>query len=397
MKKNEEKRWENEGGALDPEASADTDAGLFSENEHLMSGIEPSFAEIGDLKTVGGSTIPNVRVAYQTFGEFTGDNAILICHALTGTSNVVGWWDKLVGPGLAIDTDKYFVIGNNLLGGCQGSTGPIVAQASRLHPDPSGTDHIPIPPDVARASRLHPDAAFPIITVEDQVAAQAALLRSLNIERLHAVVGCSTGGFHALRWAESHPIPVSKVIVSASGARQNVRQLALNEAARQAIMRDPKWRKGDYPADDPPAQGLAVARMIGHIAYLSGEALERKFGRHLQYESLEHALTPQFAVESYLNYQGDKFVDRFDANSFLILTRAANFFDLQSLASAKSEFLFISYTSDTLFPPSMAQELHEMALAQGLPSTFVDIDLPFGHDSFLLDGDLQGSAIRNFL
>jgi homoserine O-acetyltransferase len=361
------RRWENEGGALNPDVQASIDAGLFSENERLMVGIDPSIAEIGDLQTSGGKLISNVRIAYQTFGEYTGDNAILICHALTGTSNVIGWWDRLVGPGLAIDTDRYSIIGNNLLGGCQGSTGPTTA------------------------------SDFPIITVEDQVAAQAALLKALDIDSLHAVVGCSTGGFHALHWAVSHPVPISKVIVSASGARQNARQLALNEAARQAIMRDPKWLGGDYSHHDPPAQGLAVARMIGHIAYLSGDALELKFGRNLQNDEINFSLKPQFAVESYLNYQGDKFVGRFDANSFLVLTRAANFFDLKSLKGADSEFLFIAYTSDTLFPPSMSEELVDMANQQGLKSELEVVNLPYGHDAFLLDDKEQGAAIERFL
>ncbi|MDQ2986993.1 MAG: homoserine O-acetyltransferase [Armatimonadota bacterium] len=360
------KRWETEGGALD--------AGLFDENARLTAGVDPLFAQIGDFVTTSGAIIKNATIAYQTFGEFTGDNAILICHALTGTSNVVGWWDRIVGPGLAIDTDKYFVIGNNLLGGCQGSTGPsTVVDGAAL------------------------GSGFPVLTIEDQVSAQAALLPTLGVENLRAVVGCSTGGFHALEWATQREVPVVKVVISASGPRQNARQLALNEAARQAIMRDPKWLGGDYPLNDPPSQGLALARMIGHIAYLSGQALETKFGRSVQNDKMAFTLDPTFSVESYLNYQGDKFTDRFDANSLLILTRAANFFDLQSLDGALADFLFIAFTSDTLFPVSMSRELHEMARSAGLKSRVVEIDLPFGHDAFLLDGDEQGAAIREFL
>ena len=307
-------------------------------------------------------------------GSSPAANAILICHALTGTSNVVGWWDRIVGPGLAIDTDKYFVIGNNLLGGCQGSTGP----ATVVDGKPLGS-------------------RFPVITVTDQVAAQSRLLDYLGVRELHAVAGCSTGGFHALQWSVSGLMPISKVVVSASGARQNARQLALNEVARQAIMRDPKWRGGDYDLDDPPVQGLSVARMIGHIAYLSGEALEVKFGREPQNEKAHLTFSPEFAVESYLNYQGDKFADRFDANSLLILTRAANFFDLQSLQGAKSNFLFVAYTSDTLFPVAMSEELHNMAIAAGCNSHLEVVALPYGHDAFLLDGESQGAAIRGVL
>jgi homoserine O-acetyltransferase len=275
---------------------------------------------------------------------------------------------------LAIDTDKYFVIGNNLLGGCQGSTGP----SSSVDGRPLGSQ-------------------FPVLAVEDQVEAQSRLLSQLGVESLYAVVGCSTGGFHALQWAVSGLLPISRVIVSASGARQNARQLALNEAARQSIMRDPKWNGGDYQLDDPPAQGLSVARMIGHIAYLSGEAFELKFGRQPQSEQISLSFSPQFAVESYLNYQGDKFVDRFDANSFLHLTRAANFFDLQSLRGCQSDCLFIAFSSDTLFPAEMSSELHSMVQQAGCESTLKVIDLPYGHDAFLLDGEQQGAAIRAFL
>ena len=350
------------------------DSGLFDENARLMAGVSPELASIGDIETRSGGVVKDASIAYQTFGEYNGDNAILICHALTGTSNVVGWWDRVVGPGLAIDTDRYFVIGNNLLGGCQGSTGP----STIVDGKPLGS-------------------RFPVLTVDDQVEAQAKLLASIGVSRLHAVVGCSTGGFHALQWAVAPSVPVGKVVVSASGARQNARQLALNETARQAIMRDPKWLGGDYPLDDPPKQGLSVARMIGHIAYLSGDALENKFGRQLQGEALNIGMNPQFAVESYLNYQGDKFVERFDANSLMILTRAANFFDLQSLAGSDCEFLFIAYTSDTLFPVAMSEELHAMAQNAGCSSRVEIIDLPYGHDAFLLDGEFQGTAIREFL
>ncbi len=336
---------------------------------------KPMIAKLGAFATDSGGHIPNLEIAYQTFGEFDGSNAILICHALTGTSNVPGWWDRLAGPGKPIDTGKYFVIGNNLLGGCQGSTGP-----SSLAPD----------------GRIW-GSRFPILTVEDQVRAQELLLHSLKIDGLHAVIGCSTGGFHALRWAQQHPIPVAKVAVTASGPRQNALQLALNEAGRQAIMRDPKWQGGDYPSDDPPKNGLAIARMIGHIAYLSGQALEQKFGRNPQGSSAGLSFDPEFAVESYLNYQGDKFNERFDANSYLHLTRSANFFDLQSLEGAGSEFIFISFASDTLYPPKLSEELMRMAISAGCKAEIAIIDQPYGHDSFLLDGEGQGSAIRAFI
>ena len=353
----------------------DADEALFDENARLSKVGKPETANIGDIRVASGGLIPNAQIAYEIFGEPGPNNIILVCHALTGTSNVAAWWDRLVGPGLGIDTRRWCVIGNSLLGGCNGSTGPaFLAEDGR----PYGS-------------------RFPILTIADQVEAQRRLLVHLGIERLRAVAGCSTGGFHALQWAVARPLPVDKVVISASGPRQNARQLALNEAARQAVMRDPKWRGGDYPADDPPADGLAVARMIGHIAYLDGAALESKFGRRPQGDSVSFSFAPEFAVESYLNHQGEKFVDRFDANSFLHLTRAANFFDLDSLERAAGDFLFLSFSSDTLFPPAMSEELHGMALAAGCRSQHVEIDLPFGHDAFLLDGEQQGSAIREFL
>ena len=352
------------------------DEALFQENERLQSVPDARIAQLGEFHTQHGDSIPNLEIAYQTFGEHTSDNAILICHALTGTSNVVGWWDRLIGPGKAVDTNKYFVIGNNLLGGCQGSTGP-----SSFHSDnkPWGS-------------------RFPIITVEDQVLAQQRLLSSLGIENIHSIIGCSTGGFLALDWSTRQQGFARKIITTASGPRQNAQQIALNEAARQAIMRDPKWRGGDYPQNDPPKDGLAVARMIGHIAYLSGEALERKFGRSLQGKSdYDYTLAPEFAVESYLNYQGDKFNERFDANTFLYYTRAANYFDLKSLAGAESDFLFLSFSSDWLYPAAMSYELKQMADSAGCASEVAVLDIPYGHDSFLLDGEQQGKVIAEFL
>jgi homoserine O-acetyltransferase len=349
------------------------DPALFNENARLAAGGSPSLASVGALTTISGAVIENVQIAYHTFGRHSGDNAIFICHALTGTSNAVAWWDRIVGPGLAVDTNIYYVICANLLGGCQGSTGPSTIVGGK----PIGS-------------------RFPVLTVADQNEASFRLLTSLGINKLHAVIGCSTGGFHALEFSRDKRIEIRKLVVSAGGPRQNARQLALNEAARQAIMRDPKWRNGDYPLEDPPRNGLSVARMIGHIAYLSGEALEIKFGRR-PHDDVDFAPGPRFAVESYLNYQGDKFVDRFDANSFLTLTRAANLYDLQFLTGASCDFLFIAFTSDTLFPIEMSEELHSLATTAGCDSEIGIVDLPFGHDGFLLDGEQQGTTIGNFL
>jgi homoserine O-acetyltransferase len=349
------------------------DPALFQENQRTApSADERQYLEVGRIRCERGGVLESVTVAYETWGQLSEarDNAVLTCHALSGDSHAIGWWDRLIGPGKAIDTDRYFVIGTNALGGCQGTTGP-----SCIAPDgkPYGS-------------------RFPRVTVGDMVEVQRRLVAGLGISRLHAVVGGSMGGMMAVEWTRPHPVGVRKAFVTASARAHSAMQIGFNEAARQAVMRDPKWLFGDYPLDDAPNGGLAVARMIGHLSFLSEAAFEAKFGRRVQPDA-----GGQFQVESYLNYQGDKFTNRFDANSLLALTRAIDDYDLETLDGSSSEYLFVSFTSDWIYPSHQSKTLHDMAQAAGCNSEWHDIDLPFGHDAFLLDGERQGALLAKFL
>ena len=334
--------------------------------------------EVGELETESGGYLPGVTVAYETFGTLNEqkDNAILICHAVSGDSHVVGWWDRLVGPDKAIDTDKFFVIGNNLLGGCQGTTGP----SSR------GPDGKPY------------GSRFPFITIGDMVEVQWRLVKSLGIDELCCVAGGSTGGMLATEWSIRFPGMARKVFSTAGCARANAMQIGFHETARQAILRDPNWRGGHYYDSDPPTNGLAIARMLGHLTYLSPESFERKFDRRLQDKAKpEYTWQPEFQVESYLRYQAEGFTRRFDANTLLYFLRALDYYDLQTLRGSNSEYLFACFTSDWFYPPSQSRELQELALEAGCKSTFLEVDLPYGHDAFLLDGEIQAEALQEFL
>ncbi|MFZ4507971.1 MAG: homoserine O-acetyltransferase MetX [Fimbriimonas sp.] len=357
----------------------EVDPALFRENERTAPSSDArQWFSAGEYTCEAGGYLPEVTVAYETWGTLNAarDNAILVCHALSGDSHAVGWWDRLVGPGRAIDTEKFFVICSNVLGGCQGSTGPV-----SLAPD--GRPY---------------QSRFPIITVGDMVEMQIRLVDSLGIDVLWAVAGGSMGGMQALEWTVRHPGRVRKAFVTASGAAHSAMQIGFNEAARQAIMRDPFWRGGDYPADQPPVGGLSVARMIGHLSFLSEAAFEAKFGRELRNKpQFDYHLGVEFQVESYLSYQGEKFTQRFDANSLLVLTRAIDYYDLQSLEMSQSEYLFAGFTSDWIYPLHQSEKLLEMAKTAGRPARLERIDLPYGHDAFLLDGEIQGRALRDFL
>ena len=350
---------------------------LFTENERTAPHADQrNYIDVGELRTESGRVLPNVTVAYETFGALNAarDNAVLICHAVSGDSHVVGWWSKLVGPGKAIDTDKYFVIGNNLLGGCQGTTGPSSLAADGK---PYGS-------------------RFPFITIGDMVEAQSRLVDALGVQELYCVAGGSTGGFLALDWSLRGN--VKKVFVTAGCARANAMQIGFHETARQAIMRDPNWNSGDYYGGDPPNGGLAVARMLGHLTYLSPESFEMKFGRRLQDKNaFDFTFQPEFQVESYLRHQGEGFTKRFDANTLLYFLRALDYYDLESLQGSSSKYLFACFTSDWFYPPEQSRELHEMAHKAGCKSTLVEADLPFGHDCFLLDGEIQARALAEFL
>ncbi len=343
-----------------------------------------------------GAMFRPITVVYETYGTLNADrsNAILICHALSGDAHVTrgagtdgrpGWWEEAVGPEKAFDTDRYFVICSNVLGGCSGTTGP-----SSVDPTTGGRYGL----------------TFPVITVADMVEVQRRLLDALDIPSLLCVAGGSMGGMQALQWTLSHPARVRSAIVLASTARVSAQSIALNEVPRQAIYADPRWRHGDYYGAEPPNAGLAVARMIGHITYLSEASMRRKFGRRLQErERYGYDFATEFEVESYLKYHGSRFTERFDANSFLYLTKAIDYFDLSlgrrdlaaAFADVRARFLVLSYSSDWLYPPEQSEDLVRALLRNGIDATYVEIQSDYGHDAFLLEVDRLGELARDFL
>lgn len=350
------------------------------------------------LKLDAGIVLSPFQIAYQTYGELNAEksNAVLICHALTGDQHVAndnpvtgkpGWWEVLIGPGKIIDTNRFFVICPNVLGSCLGTSGP--ASTNPATGKPYGLD-------------------FPVVTVADMVRAQVMLVDHLGIEQLFCVIGGSMGGMQVLEWAASHSDRVFCALPMATGTRHSAQNIAFYEAGRQAVMADPDWRGGKYlEAGVRPEKGLAVARMIAHITYLSEAALHRKFGRSLQDRAaLTFSFDADFQVESYLRHQGMTFVDRFDANSYLYLSRAMDYFDLAadhggSLAGAfhgsKTRFCVVSFTSDWHFPTVESRELVHALNASGASVSFVEIDTDRGHDAFLLDEPELFAAIRGFL
>ncbi|WP_174280039.1 homoserine O-acetyltransferase MetX [Sphingomonas bacterium] len=353
----------------------------------------------GPLALDGGGVLAPVEIAYATYGAFDGDNAILVCHALTGDQHLAsahprtgkpGWWDRMVGPGKPIDTDRWCVVCANVLGSCMGSSGP--ASTNPATGRPWGM-------------------AFPVITVRDMVRAQALLLDHLGIKALAAVVGGSMGGMQALSWAATFPARVRAALVIASTARHSAQNIAFHEVGRQAVMADPRWRGGDYDPADPPAAGLAVARMAAHITYLSEAGLTSKFGRRLQARpnSPDGAKTfgfdADFQVESYLRHQGLSFVDRFDANAYLYITRAMDYWDLAEehggrLADAFSpatRFCLVSFDTDWLYPTPESRHVVHALHAAGAPASFVELSSPYGHDAFLLDSPELDRVVRGFL
>ncbi|MER3496840.1 MAG: homoserine O-acetyltransferase [Armatimonadota bacterium] len=306
-------------------------------------------------------TLPALRVAYRSWGIYDGANAVLVLHALSGDADCLAWWPSLIGSGRPIDPDRNFILCANALGGCQGTTGP--------DDDPS---------------------EFPTITVGDMAAVQARLLDHLKVARLQLAIGGSMGGMVALALAEDLQERLENAFVTASAARHGAFQIAFNEVGRQAILRDPKWRNGLYPPDDPPNDGLAVARMLGHCTFLSDAAFEAKFGRSRQ------ADTDEFAVESYLRYQGEKFTRRFSARSLVTLTRAIDAFDWHP-ARIAARVVAVGYDSDWLYPFAQAEEIVRLARGAGAEASAHLLSLPYGHDAFLLDGDLQAALLRDLI
>jgi len=350
-----------------------------------------------ELALEGGGTLAPFTVAYETYGKLSErkDNAILVTHALSGDAHVAGrhsanderpgWWDMMIGPGKGLDTDKHFVISSNVIGGCSGSTGP--ASKDPITGRPYGTD-------------------FPIITIADMVNAQAMLLDHLGVEKLLAAVGGSMGGMQVLEWAVSHPERVHLCLPLATAARQPTQAIAFNEVGRQAIMADPDWRGGHYYGGKPPAKGLSVARMVGHITYLSDEAMQEKFGRRLRdIHDYSFTFSADFEVESYLRHQGLSFTSRFDANTYLYITRAIDYFDLtrrhgslvQAFRDTTSRFLVLAFSSDWLHPPYQLKEIVSALRATHKHVSYYEVESHYGHDAFLLEREKMEGIIGAFL
>jgi homoserine O-acetyltransferase len=344
-----------------------------------------------------GQKLGPVTLAYETYGTLAPgrDNAILILHALSGDAHVAGyhspqdrkpgWWDLFIGPGKAIDTTKYFVVCSNIIGGCKGSTGPSS-----------------VSPATGRPWGL----TFPIVTISDMVRTQAALTDHLGIPRWLSMTGGSMGGFQVLEWAVRYPERVVSAMPIATAARLSAQGIAFNEVGRQAIMADPNWSGGDYYDREPPRAGLAIARMIGHITYLSDEQMHKKFGRQLKdRQRFGYDFKTEFQVESYLKYQGDSFVRRFDANSYLYITKSMDYFDLparygslvEAFERVRAEFLVMSISSDWLFPTYQSKEIVKALKANGVPTTFVELQSPYGHDAFFLPNEQLSATMAGFL
>ncbi|MGH6761389.1 MAG: homoserine O-acetyltransferase MetX [Phyllobacterium sp.] len=345
-----------------------------------------------------GVSLSPFQIAYQTYGTLNADksNAILVCHALTGDQHVAnrhpvtgkpGWWEILIGPGKPVDTDRYFVICSNVIGGCLGSTGPATVN-----------------PATGKPYALD----LPVITIGDMVRAQSMLVDHFGIKTLFAVVGGSMGGMQVLEWASSYPDRVFAAVPIATGARHSSQNIAFHEVGRQAVMADPDWLNGRYLDEGKkPRKGLSVARMAAHITYLSEAALHRKFGRNLQdRQNVTFGFDADFQIESYLRHQGMTFVDRFDANSYLYMTRAMDYFDLaaehdgrlaDAFAGTKTRFCVVSFTSDWLFPTSESRSVVHALNAAGASVSFVEIETDRGHDAFLLDEPGMFAAIEGFI
>ncbi|HEY8369222.1 MAG TPA: homoserine O-acetyltransferase [Thermodesulfobacteriota bacterium] len=350
----------------------------------------------GPFRCQSGDVLPSVTVAYETYGTLSParDNAILVAHALSGgahaagysspTDRKPGWWDVMIGPGKPFDTSRYFVVCTNVLGSCYGTTGP------------SSID-----PTTGRPYALR----FPLVTIRDMVDVQARVVSALGIERLLCVAGGSMGGMQALQWLASYPNRVDSVVVSASCLRHTAMQIAFNEVGRRAITSDPNWNDGDYYGGPTPGKGLAVARMLGHITYLSSEAMEKRFGRRQR--GPREKFRPTFEVEHYLDHQGQAFVNRFDPNSYLYITNALDTFDWHEEIAAVDRALrgvlegkralVLSFTSDWLYPTEQSYEIATALSVRGMQVERHEVRSAYGHDAFLLEAEEQGPLVRDFL
>ncbi len=369
---------------------------LYEKNVGIVKTEYFTFAEPpNEMVLESGERLGPITLAYETYGKLNKErsNAILVLHALSGDAHAAGfhegdskpgWWDGMIGPGKAIDTEKYFVISSNVIGGCKGSTGP-----SSINPKtkrPYGLD-------------------FPIITIGDMVNAQIHLIEKFGIKKILSVIGGSMGGMQVLQWMHSYPDRINSAIPIATTLRHNPQQIAFNEIGRKAIMADPNWDNGNYYGHSPPLKGLAIARMIGHVTYLSAFAMNEKFGRRIKENKEYQKFSPEFEVEHYLRYKGDNFVKRFDANSYLYITKAMDYFDLlnnnktidEIFKNLKAKILVISFKSDWLYPPEQSLEIVKACQLAGVDFSYHEINSNYGHDSFLVDIKEQAEIIKNFL
>ena len=360
--------------------------------------VSPRLARFEDpIALKSGARLDRYELAYETYGTLNAarSNAVLVCHALNASHHVagsyaddpdnIGWWDNLIGPGKPLDTGRFFVVGVNNIGGCHGSTGPASINASTGRP--WGAD-------------------FPLVTVEDWVEAQSRLATRLGIERFAAVMGGSLGAMQALQWAISQPSRVAHSVVIAAAPKLSAQNIAFNEVARQAITTDPDFHGGNYYSHGVvPKRGLRIARMIGHITYLSDDAMAEKFGRERRDGELKFNFDVEFQIESYLRHQADKFAERFDANTYLRITKALDYFDpaaarsgnlSAALAGAKAKFLVVSFTSDWRFAPARSREIVRALLDNRLGVSYAEIDAPHGHDAFLMDDYRYHNLIRAY-
>ena len=360
--------------------------------------VKPNIATIkGPLKLLSGRVLSQYDLKYETYGSLNkdGSNAVLICHALSGNHHVAGyyegedkpgWWNNMIGPGKPIDTNKLFVVCLNNLGGCHGSTGPtsINPETNRVY----GSD-------------------FPIITVSDWVTSQKELMNYLDIPFWKFVIGGSLGGMQALQWSFQYPELINNCIAIAAAPKLTAQNIAFNEIARQAIMKDPNWHNGNYlDKGVSPDQGLALARMLGHITYLSDESMREKFGRDLKTSKLNFNYDVEFQIESYLKYQGEKFVTGFDANTYMLMTKSLDYFDpikdmsqslIDNLQKSKSKFLIISFTSDWRFPPKRSKEIVKLLLDNKRNVSYSEISADGGHDAFLMGNHDYFDIMRSFI
>ena len=367
-------------------------------DENSIGYVKPTIVTIkSPLKLLSGRVLSQYNLTYETYGSLNkdGSNAVLICHALSGNHHVAGyyegeekpgWWNNMIGPGKPIDTDKLFVVCLNNLGGCHGSTGPtsINPETNKIY----GSD-------------------FPIITVSDWVTSQKELMSYLNIPVWKFVIGGSLGGMQALQWSFQYPELINNCIAIAAAPKLTAQNIAFNEIARQAIMKDPNWHNGNYlDKGVSPDQGLALARMLGHITYLSDESMREKFGRDLKTSKLNFNYDVEFQIESYLKYQGEKFVTGFDANTYMLMTKSLDYFDpikdmsqslINNLQKSKSKFLIISFTSDWRFPPKRSKEIVKLLLDNKRNVSYSEISADGGHDAFLMGNHDYFDIMRSFI